>query len=306
MVANPILFQSPAMDIVALYCDLDDFSQAFAPTWHRHLLPAPGRHRQRTRHLSMSEMMTLVIAFQDSDYRTFKHFYRKEVCRHWRAEFPHLVSYQRLIECLPSVLVPLAAYLETRLGRTHGIAFVDSLPLPVCHNRRIYSHQVFADMAQRGKSSVDWFYGFKLHFVINDRGDLLALRFTPGNVDDRAPVPDLVEGLRGKLFGDRGDISQELFEQLWGTGVPLITKLKRKMKNKLLPLWDKLLLRKRALIESVGEQLKHVCQIGHTRHRSVPNAFIHAFAALAAYTWHEHKPSLHLTEEEQRLLAEAF
>jgi hypothetical protein len=191
MVANPILFQSPAMDIVALYCDLDDFYQAFAPTWHRHLLPAPGRHRQRTRHLSMSEMMRLVIAFQDSDYRTFKHFYRKEVCRHWRAEFPHLVSYQRFIECLPSVLVPLAAYLETRLGRTHGIAFVDSLPLPVCHNRRIYSHQVFADMAQRGKSSVDWFYGFKLHLVINDRGDLLALRFTPGHVDDRAPVPDL-------------------------------------------------------------------------------------------------------------------
>jgi hypothetical protein len=119
-------------------------------------------------------------------------------------------------------------------------------------------------------------------------------------------VPDLVEGLWGKLFGDRGYISQELFEQLWGTGVQLITKLKRKMKNKLLPLWDKLLLRKRTLIESVGEQLKHVCQIGHTRHRSVHNAFVHAFAALIAYTRHEHKPSLHLTQEEQALLAGAF
>ena len=151
-----------------------------------------------------------------------------------------------------------------------------------------------------------WFYGFQLHLVVNDRGDLLAVRFTPGNVNDRTPVPGLAQGLWGKLFGDRGYISQELFEQLWATGVQLITKLKRHMKNKLLPLWDKLLLRKRALIESVGEQLKHVCQIGHTRHRSVSNAFVHTFAALAAYTWQEHKPSLHLTEEEQRLLAEAF
>jgi Transposase DDE domain len=247
--------------------------------------------------------MTLVICFQDSDYRTFKHFYRKQVCRHWRAEFPHLVSYQRLIECLPAVLVPLSAYLRTRLGTTRGIAFIDSLPLPVCHNRRIYSHQVFEGFAQRSKSSMGWFYGFKLHFIINDEGALLAVRFTPGNVDDRVPVPGLVEGLWGKLFGDRGYISQELFEQLWGTGVQLITKLKRNMKNKLLPLWDKLLLRKRALIESVGEQLKHVCQIGHTRHRSVYNACVHTLAALVAYTWQEHQPSLHLTDEEQRLLA---
>ena len=233
--------------------------------------------------------MTLVVAFQDSDYRTFKHFYRKQVCRYWRAEFPHLVSYQRLIERLPTVLVPLSAYLRTRLGATRGIAFIDSLPLPVCHNRCISSHRVFDDCAQRGKSSMGLFYGFKLHFVINDEGDLLALRFTPGNVDDRTPVPGLVEGLWSKLFGDCGYISQELFEQLWGTSVQLITKLKRKMKNKLLSLWDKLLLRKRTLIESVGEQLKPVCQIGHTRHRSIHNAFVHVIevkylAALVAYT----------------------
>jgi len=294
------------MDIVALFCDLDDFYQAFAPTWQQHLLPSPGQHRRRPSRLSPSEIMTLVIAFHDSDYRTFKHFHRKEVCRHWRAEFPDLVSYQRLIECLPAVLVPLAAYLRTRLERTRGIAFIDSLPLPVCHNRRIYSHQVFAGSAQRGKSSLGWFYGFKLHFVINDEGALLAVRFTPGNIDDRAPVPGLAEGLWGKLFGDRGYISQELFERLHQAGVQLVTKLKRNMKNKLMSLWDKLLLRKRALIESVGEQLKHVCQIAHTRHRSVYQAFVHTFAALVAYTWQERKPSLHLTPDEQVLLAEAF
>jgi Transposase DDE domain len=125
----------------------------------------------------------------------FKHRYRKQVCHHWQSEFPDLVSYSRLIECLPAVLVPLSAYLQTRLGTTRGIAFIDSLPLPVCHNRRLYNHQVFAGSAQRGKSSRGWFYGLQLHFVINDEGDLLALRFTPGHVDDRVPVPGLAEGL---------------------------------------------------------------------------------------------------------------
>ena len=109
--------------------------------------------------------MTLVVAFQTSPYRNFKHFYRKDVCRHGQSEFPALVSYGRLIECLPSVLVPLAAYLRTRLECMRGIAFMDSLPLPVCHNRRLDSHQGFAGSAQRGKSSRGWFYGFKLHLA---------------------------------------------------------------------------------------------------------------------------------------------
>jgi Transposase DDE domain len=290
------------VDIVALFCDLDDFYRAFAPTWQAPLLPAPGRHRRRACRLSTSEMMTLVVAFQTSHYRTFKHFYLAEVWCHWRTEFPALVSYQRLIECLPAVLVPLAAYLQTRLGVTHGIAFIDSLPLPVCHHRRLHSHRVFAGVAQRARSSLDWFYGMKRHFVINEQGELLAFRVTPGHVDDRTPVPDLAEGLWGKLFGDRGYLSQELFERWQQTGVQLITKRKRKRKNKLMPLLDCLLLRKRALIESVGEQLKHVCQIAHTRHRSLHNASVHLLAALVAYTWHEHKPSLHLTQEECDLL----
>jgi hypothetical protein len=157
-------------------------------------------------------------------------------------------------------------------------------------------------MAARGKSSVDWFFGFKLHLVANDTGELLAVRFTPGNVDDRAPVPALAEDLCGKLFGDRGDISQALFEQLWGKGLQLVAKLRRSMKNKWMPVMDKLLLRKRALIESIGEQLKQVCQIEHTRHRSAHNGFVNMLAALVASTWQERHPSLHLQPEELTLL----
>ena len=189
---------------------------------------------RRSRLRALSEMLTLLVAFHDSDYRTCKHFYWEHVCQHWQQAFPHLPSYTRLVERIPSTLVPLSAYLASRLRATHGIAFIDSLSLRVCHNRRIASHKVFAGLAQRGKTSVDWFYGFKLHFVVNDSGDLLALRFTPGNVDDRAPVPTLTEDVWGKLFGDRGYISQALFEQLWEHGLQLITKLKLRMKNKLM------------------------------------------------------------------------
>jgi hypothetical protein len=229
------------VDMVALFCDLDDFYQAFAPAGQQHLLPAPGRHRRRPCRLSTSEIMTLVVAFQTSPCRTFKPFYLAEVRRHWRTEFPPLVSYQRLIECLPSVLAPLAAYRQTRLGARHGIAFIDSLPLPGCHNRRIGSPRVFAGLAQRARSSMDWFYGLKRHFVSNEKGERLAFRLTAGQVDDRRPAPDLAATRWGKLFGDRGYLSQELCEQLQQTGVQLITKLKRRMKNRLMPLLDKLL-----------------------------------------------------------------
>ena len=132
-----------------------------------------------------------------------------------RAELPGLPSYTRFIELIPMTLLPLCAYLQTRKGQLTGIQSIDCLPLRVCHNRRLGSHKVFAGLAPRGKGSMGWFYGFKLHLIINEQGELLGLTLTPGNVDDRRPVRKLVRQLWGKLFGHRGYISQELFEQLW-------------------------------------------------------------------------------------------
>jgi hypothetical protein len=239
------------------------------------------------------------VLFHASSYRNFKAYYIEQVMKHYAGAFPHLVSYQRFVELMPSALVPLCGYLQTRKGQCSGISFVDSTSLKVCHNRRIHSHKVFAGCARRGKTSVDWFYGFKLHLIINDCGELLSLRLTPGNTDDRRPVPELVKGLFGKLFGDKGYVSQPLFEALYDEGVQLVTRLKARMKNRLLPLLDKIMLRKRAIIESVNDQLKNISQIEHSRHRSVANCFVNLLGGLIAYTWREKKPSLNIRVTEQ-------
>jgi hypothetical protein len=181
---------------------------------------------------------------------------------------------------------------RTRQGRCTGIAFIDSTPLAVCHNRRIKAHRVFADWATRGKTSMGWFYGFTLHLIVNDEGDLLAFCLTPGHIDDRRPVPKLATGLFGQLLGDRGYISQALHDTLWPQGLELLTKVRRHMKNRLMRLWDKLLLRKRALIETINDQLKNISQIAHTRHRSVTGFMVNLVAGLVAYSYQPKKPSL--------------
>jgi len=293
--------------ILPLFSHIDDFCQSFEPNYKFKQLESGSFHRHRKMTLLLSEIMTILVWFQQSGYRTFKAYYCTEVSKHLRDEFPNLVSYTRFVELIPSALVPLCSYLQTRKGKTAGIAFIDSLPIAVCHNRRIHSHKVFAHVAERGKSSVDWFYGFKLHLIINDRGELLAFHLTAGNVDDRKPVPKMARGLFGKLFGDRGYISKTLQEVLSEQNLQLITKIKKNMKNRLLTVFDQLLLRKRALIETINDQLKNICQIEHTRHRSSANFLVNVIAALVAYTFREKLPSLNIRVKElEQLPALAF
>ncbi len=239
--------------------------------------------------------MTMVILFHQSHYRTFKAYDTEYVQCHLRIEFPTLVSYQRFVELMPTVLVPLAAYLHTQLGHCTGISFIDSTRLAVCRNPRIQQHRVFAGRAARDKTSVGWFYGFNLHLVVTDQGGLLAFCVTPGNVDDRHPVPKLVTGLIGKLKGSKGYLSQPLAEQLLVTqGLHLTTKLRKQMHNRLLDWSDKLHLRKRAIIETINDQLNNICQIEHSRHRSPINFLVNLVAGLIAYCHQPKKPSLGL------------
>lgn len=280
--------------LLNIFCDIDDFCKSFEKKWIEQLI-SDGKIKRLTHStLSMSEIMTIVVWFHISGYRTFKWYYINHVCRELRREFPNLVSYSRFVELMPSIIIPLCVYLHTRRGKVTGVSFIDSTIISVCKNLRINSHRVFRGIAHRGKNSVGWFYGFKLHLIINDRGEFLVFKLTPGNVDDRKPVLELCKDIFGKLFGDKGYISQELFEQLLSRGMQLITKLKTNMKNRLMSVMDKLLLRKRAVIESVNDQLKNISQIEHYRHRSVLNFMVNIVTALIAYTFQPKKPSIGL------------
>jgi hypothetical protein len=289
------------MSLLDLFCDVDDFMLSFEAVFKASQI-AEGKQRQRSGQLCLSEIMTILIHFHQSHYRTFKAYYTEHVQVYLTSEFPNLVSYPRFVALIPSMLVPLLAYLQSRYGTCTGISFIDSTALEVCDPKRISQHRVFATDAKRGKSSMGWFFGFKLHLAVNDQGELLACCLTPGNVDDRKPVPGMVKRLRGKLIGDRGYISAPLTTLLFEQGLHLITRLRKNMKNHLMHLSDKLLVRKRAVIESIIDQLKNISQIEHSRHRSPTNFVVHLIAGLLAYSHQAKKPGLHL---DQRVLLAA-
>ena len=173
------------------------------------------------------------------------------------------------MELEKEVLLPMTIFIKKVLLRTcTGISFVDSTPLRVCRNQRILIHKTFEGLAERGKCSMGWFFGFKLHLIINDKGEILNFMFTPGNVDDREPLKQgrFLENIKGKLCADKGYIGQALFENLFLNGIQLVTKVKNNMKNSLMSIADKILLRKRALIETVNDELKNIEQ----REKSLP------------------------------------
>ena len=290
------------MSLEDLFCDVDDFCRRFLPDWHRQQLQHGERKRVRGCRLALSEIMTILIPFHRSHYRDFKAYYLLYVCRHLAGAFPDRLRYNRLVALIPTALIPLCVSLQTRKGPATGIAFIDATSLVVCHNRRIPSHKVFQQLARRGQTAVGWFSGFQLHLVVHDRGDLLAFPLPPGKVDARKPVPRLVKGLTAKLFGERGYLSPKRFETLWEQDLPLITPLRKTRRNKLLPLADNLLLRKRALIETIHDQLKTISQIEPTRHRSVLNWMVNLLAGLVAYTHQPKKPSLDLSQNQLKLL----
>jgi hypothetical protein len=281
--------------ITEIYVNVDDFFVQFNNEIKKHQLSTGKKQRNRTFLMSPSEVMTIMILFHLSNNKNIKHFYLFYVKQHLKAEFPNTVSYNRFTELMQSVLLPMAFYLKSfRMGQCSGISFIDSTPIRVCHNRRIHSNKVFRQYAQRGKCSIGWFFGFKLHILVNEKGDLLNFAITGGNVDDREPIITrrILENIWGKLFGDRGYLSQKLFETLFFDGIHLITKIRNNMKNTLMNINDKILLRKRALIETINDELKNICQVEHSRHRSLVNFFTNLISGLIAYTFLPKKPAI--------------
>jgi hypothetical protein len=291
--------------LTEIFYEIDDFTKIFQKEWSKYLLPESTGATTIKCAMSLSEIMTIVVFFHLSGYRTFKHFYKNYVCTSLTKEFPKLLSYNRFVEIMQSSLIPLLFFLRRfRAGKCSSISFIDSTKLVVCHNRRIHQHKVFKEMAQRGKDSVGWFYGFKLHLVINEFGEIINFSLTPGNVDDRdrTVFKDLTKDLFGKLFGDRGYVSEALAEELFPKGVQLIAKFRKNMKARILPVLDKILLRKRAVIESVNDELKNICQIEHSRHRSSHNFLINLLSGLVAYSFKPKKPSINFNLRDLNIL----
>ena len=286
------------MSLTQLFCDVDDFCKVFVPEWEKTQIENGEKKRRRKRSISTSEIITLIIYYHQSGYGTFKWFYLRYLPKNLSKSFPGAPSYNRFIELLPEIIVPLTAFMQSRCGKGEGIAFVDSTPLRVCKNLRIPRHKTFKDTAQRGKSSTGWFYGFKLHIIVDDRGEILSFSITKGNVDDRKPVPYLAKEVIGKLFGDRGYISKKLTELLATDDVELITTLRKNMKPRVMAAFDAILLRKRSIIETINDQLKNIFQLEHSRHRSLTNYMINAVACLVAYSYQEKKPALNLRRED--------
>lgn len=281
-----------------IFCDVDDFCKVFMPEWEAQLIEDGTRKRNRQGRMTMSEIMTIIIAFHSSNHRDFKNYYTGFVARFYKDYFPELLSYTRFLAVMPKALTPLCAYFTHIKGKPTGISFVDSTSIKVCHNLRIERHKTFAGIAKRGKGTMGWFYGFKLHIIVNHVGDILAAKITPANVDDRKPVPELAKELSGKLYADKGYISKALSANLFDKGVELVTNVKKNMKKKLLSAWDKAMLSRRFIIETINDQLKNITQIEHSRHRSMHGFMLNIIAGLIAYSLKENKPSLKITSEE--------
>ncbi|TKT86547.1 IS982 family transposase [Dyadobacter frigoris] len=288
--------------VTEIFCTVDDFCKEFdLRIKELKQVQVSGEKRYRNRCLSMSdsEILTILICFHLGAHKTFKHYYQQIVQDHWADLFPNNLSYNRFVEVQSRYFVVMALFLKEKgLGKCTGISFMDSTTLKVCRNQRIHNHKVFKTLAARGKSSMGWFFGFKLHLVCNEKGELLSFYLTKGNVDDRNPkhIKKLTEQLFGKIYADKGYLSKALWEMLFADGMQLITKVRKNMKGHIMELKDKLLLRKRAIIETINDELKNLCQIEHTRHRSVNNFIMNILGALIAYCFFPKKPSLNIEE----------
>lgn len=291
--------------IIEIFCSADDFCKSFIDILKTRQLSDKPKQRNRAFTFSDSEVIAISVYFHIKAFRNFKHYYLNYVCQHMKEYFPQTVSYNRFVELMQSALLPMAIFLKTVcLGKCTGISFIDSTPLRVCHIKREKIHKTFKDLAVKGHCSIGWFFGFKLHLIINDKGEILDFMLTQANVDDREPLlgTNLLSKIFGKLYGDKGYLSQDLFEKLFIDGIHLVTKIRKNMKNSLMHISDKITLRKRAIIESVNDELKNICQIEHTRHRSFENFITNLLSGLIAYCFLPKKPSINCYESEKNAI----
>lgn len=283
--------------VIEIYCQIDDFMIDYDAVIKNAGIKSDRKLKSRKRKFRMSdsEVMTIMVLFHLKSYRNLKEFYSTYVCNHMQDFFPKTVSYNRFVELQKRVIQPLSVYLKLRgLGKCTGISFIDSTPLKVSHIKREKQHKVFKGIAEKSFGTMGWYYGFKLHLIANDKGELVDFLITKANVDDRQPLKDksFHDKVFGKIYGDKGYLGKDLFDKLFTDGIHLVTKLRKNMKQKKQEFMDRVILRKRAVIESINDVLKNICYIEHSRHRSFDNFIGNLIAGLTAYSFLDSKPSV--------------
>lgn len=280
--------------LIKIFCSVDDFLIHLNEHVYHHSDSGFEMPRFEGR-MHPSEILTLIIFYQFSGMKCFQYYFTDIVQQELTTYFPQQVGYKRFLQLISKAWPLLHLFAQWRCTQTErtDIYFIDSKKLPVCNNRRIHSHQVFSDLAERGRTSTGWFYGLKIHLVVNNLGQCVNFRFTPRNVSDANPtvLRHILEGLKGNCYGDKGYLSK-IFEELLDNGIKLVTKIRKNMKNKLMPLQEKIQLFKRGMIESVFDILMTVFDLEHTRHRSSKNGFAHMVASIAAYSFMDNKPTV--------------
>jgi hypothetical protein len=289
--------------VAEIFVKVDDFCNHFENEFKKHALPPSSGIKKRNRKTALtdSEVLTILIVFNGGQFRNFKHFYIHYVSCHLKDCFPNVVSYNRFIELSHRCAVPFMLFLHHCCkGECTGISFIDSTVLRVCHNKRIKRNKVFKGIAKVGKSTMGWFFGFKLHLIINDKGEILSFYLSQGNTSDNNAkiITKMTKEIFGKVFGDKGYINKALADLLFDDGIQLITAVRRNMKQKALSNEEKLLLRKRSVIEKVNDELKNICQVEHTRHRSIAGFILNIMSTIAAYSFFPKKPSIKKDIEE--------
>ena len=276
------------IDYDELYYYTSEFSKNFEPWFRKQLIGSGEIKRYRSSRLNLSEIITILLAYHRSGTTCFKYFYFSLS----RELFPDLVHYSRFVKLVKKAFLALICMLKSLEGEVTEFLFIDSTPMAVCHNLRQRKHKVFKGIATKGKTSTGWFFGFKLHFLFNTKGEIVRLTVTSANVHDTNPVADMMQGIKAKLIGDKGYISKKLFSKLFEHGSILITKIKKNMKNILMDMSDKMMLMKRSFVETIFSSMKSLNTLIHHRHRCPTNAFAHLFAGLIVYQIRDDKPTL--------------
>lgn len=285
--------------LISIFCTVDSFCKFFLPKWEKIMLNDGKKHRKRTDCLEISEIVTILIWFNGSGFDCFKHFYQS--CeRDLKSYFPRIPSYQRFVNVQQKAFVVIFFFLKylAKNAEKTGVYYIDSTFLQVCKNQRIYKHKVFTGIAQRGKSSTGWFFGFKLHIICNNFGEIVSLKITKGNKSDVSQVFDLAKHLQGFLFGDKGYLSKEIEEKLLKNGLNLVTKCRKNMKEKPISKTTKKLLYKRGIIETVFGKMKDFGHLVWTKYRSCTGYFLNVFSCIAFYQLNPRKPRVNLNRLE--------